>query len=119
MTDPDNVPPCLQGMSQVEELLISRACPILTVYHKYSGQLGYSGHVLNLPQNIQQFINRLPMNINDLPVLTMLRQGQENTHHSFHVRRDKVLHALQWLKHNNKYYTDIEIDFKQYPTTST
>ena len=26
------------------------------------------------------------------------------------MRRDKVLQALIWLKHNNKYYTDIQID---------
>ena len=104
--DPGSVPPCLQGISQIEELLITHACPIMTVYHKHGGQLGYSGYVLNLPQNIQQF-NKLLMNINDLPVLTVLRQGRENIHRSFRVRRYAVLHALQWLKHNNKYYTDI------------
>ena len=97
-------------MTQIEELLIARACPIMTIYHKHGGQLGYSGHVLNLPQNIQQFINKLPLNVKDLPVLTITRQGATNTHHNFRVRRDKVLHALQWLKHNNKFFTDIEID---------
>ena len=40
----------------------------MTVYHKRGGQLGYSGHVLNLPQNIQQFINELLVKVNDLPV---------------------------------------------------
>ena len=56
-------------MTQIEELLIVRACPIMTVYHKHGGQLGYSGHVINLPQNIQQFINKLPVKISDLPIL--------------------------------------------------
>ena len=54
--DPGSVPPCLQGMTEIEELLIARAYPIMTVYHKHGGQLGYSGHVLNLPQNIQQLL---------------------------------------------------------------
>ena len=108
--DPGSIPPCLQNMTQIEELLIARACPIMTVYHKHGGQLGYSGHVLNLPQNIQHFINKLPVNVSDLPVLTVTRQGAANTYHNFHVRRDKVLHALQWLKHNNKFYNNIEID---------
>ena len=108
--DPGTVPPCLQGMSQIEELLIARACPIMTVYLKHGGQLGYSGHVLNLPQNIQRFIDKLPVNVSDLPVITITRQDAANTHHNFRVRRDKVLHALQWLKHNNMFYTDIEID---------
>ena len=108
--DPGSVPPCLQNMTQIEELLIAQACPIMTLYHKHGGQLGYSGHVLNLPQNIQQFINKLPVRVNDLPVLTITRQGAANTHSNFRVRREKVLNALQWLKHNNKYYKDIEID---------
>ena len=29
--DPGNVPPCLQDMTQIEELLIARACPILSI----------------------------------------------------------------------------------------
>ena len=36
--DPASVPPCLQNMTQIEELLIARACPIMTVYHKRGGQ---------------------------------------------------------------------------------
>ena len=108
--DPGTVPPCLQDMTQIEELLIARACPIMTIYHKHGGQLGYTGHVLNLPQNVQQFIDKLPVNVSDLPILTIIRQGATNTYHNFCVCRDKVLHALQWLKHNNKFYTDIEID---------
>jgi hypothetical protein len=96
--DPGTVPPCLQDMTQIEELLIARACPIMTVYHKHGGQLGYSGHVLNLPQNIQQFINKLPVNVSDLPILTVTRQGAQGTHCNFRVRRDKVVNVLQWLK---------------------
>ena len=38
--DPGSVPPCLQNMTQIEELLIARACPIMTVYHKHGGQQG-------------------------------------------------------------------------------
>ena len=88
-------------MTQIEELLIARACPV-TVYHKHGEQLGYSGHVFNLPQNIQQFINKLPVKVNNHPILTVTRQGAANTCHDFHVHQDKVLHALQWLKHNSR-----------------
>ena len=109
--DSGTVPPCLQDMTQIEELLIARACPIMTVYHKHGGQLGYSGHVLNLSQNIQQFINKLPVNVSDLRILTVTRQGAQGTHCNFRVHRDKLVSALQWLKYNNKFYMDIEIDF--------
>ena len=46
---PGDVPPCLQGLTQVEEMLIARACPIMRVYRKHGGQRGYTGYVLNLP----------------------------------------------------------------------
>ena len=39
--DPGDLPPCLEGMTEVEEMLIARACPII-------------------PQKIQQFLNKLP-----------------------------------------------------------
>ena len=50
---PGSVPPCLQQLSQVEEMLIARACPIMSVYHKHGGQRGYKGHVLNMPQDMR------------------------------------------------------------------
>ena len=65
--DPGSVPAELQGLSEVEELLIARAFPIMSIYRKYGGQRGYKGHVLNLPQDIQGFLNSLPANVSDLP----------------------------------------------------
>ena len=58
--DPGSVPSCLQNLSQVEEMLIARACPIITIYRKHGGQRRYKGHVVkgvqhhffNMPQNI-------------------------------------------------------------------
>lgn len=35
--DPDSVPPCLQDMTQIAELLIARACPIMTAYQNMVG----------------------------------------------------------------------------------
>ena len=82
------------GMSQVEELLISCACPIMTVYHTHGGQLGYSGHVFKPTSKYSTlFINKLAIKINDLPVLTVLQQGQENTYRSFRVCRGEVLNT--------------------------
>ena len=46
--DPGSVPAELQGLSEVEELLIARAFPIMSIYRKHGGQRGYKGHVLNL-----------------------------------------------------------------------
>ena len=98
---PGDVPICLQGLTQVEEMLIARACPIMCIYRKHGGQRGYKGHVVNLPQNIQGFLDTLPSNVNDLPILIVRRQGAENTYADFRVRRSRVLSAIEWLKQNN------------------
>ena len=46
---PSLVPSPLAGLTQVEEMLIARALPIMRVYVKPGGQRGYSGHCINLP----------------------------------------------------------------------
>ena len=73
--DPGLVPQQLQGLTQVDEMLIARVCPIMSVYWKHGGQRGYRGHVLNLPQDIQSFLNRLPSCVSDLPILVVRRHG--------------------------------------------
>ena len=107
---PQEVPPCLQGLSQIEEMLIARACPIMCVYRKHGGQRGYKGHVLNLPQDIQGFLDHLPPNVADLPILLLRRSGENNTHTDLRVRRDRVLSALEWLCINNPFYANITVD---------
>ncbi|CAB4017850.1 Hypothetical predicted protein [Paramuricea clavata] len=108
--DPGIVPEQLSGLTQVEEMLISRVCPIMRVYRKHGGQRGYKGRVLNLPQDIQSFLKRLPSRVADLPVLIVRRHGTEDTHRDFTVRRHKVVEAVLWLKTNNLFFKDIEID---------
>ncbi|CAH3122007.1 unnamed protein product, partial [Porites lobata] len=51
---PSLVPLQLQGLTQVEEMLIARALPVMRVYIKPGGQRGYSGHCINLPQDIAE-----------------------------------------------------------------
>lgn len=82
---------------------------MLALYHKHGEQRGYSGHVLNLPQNTQQFLNQLPPKVNTLPILIVRRHGANSSYVVLKVRRQRVLSALQWLKQNNPFYSDIEI----------
>ena len=51
---PSSVPFELKGLTQIEEMLIARALPIMRVYIKPAGQQGYSGHCINLPQNVTE-----------------------------------------------------------------
>ena len=60
--DPGIVSTQLEGLTQIgqiEEMLIARVCPIMSVYRKHGGHRGYKGHVLNLPQDIQNFLNSI------------------------------------------------------------
>ena len=91
-------------------MLIARACPIMSIYRKHGGQRGYKGHVVNLPQNVQSFLNSLPARVSQLPLLIVRRYGSNNSHADFRVRRDHVLTAIQWLRQNNPCYADITIN---------
>ena len=96
-------------------MFIARACPVMTIYRKHGGQRGYRGHVVNLPQDIQGLLDRLPANVSNLPVLLVRRHGTDDTHADFRVQIH-VLEALQWLQHNNPCYHDIAIDFTNLDT---
>ena len=108
--DPGKQPTCLKQLTQVEEMLTARACPLMCVYMKHGGQYGYKGHVVNLPQDIQSFVDRLPRDISEVPVILVRRKGTEITWKDFRVRRSKVLEALVWLKNHNQFYRNIVID---------
>ena len=110
--DPGALPLELQGLTDIEEMLIARASPIMCVYRKHGGQQGYRGHVLNLPQDIQGFLYRLPRNIAHPPHLIIRRHGTDNTHRDCTVRRQKELQAIMWLQANKPIYADVAIDYE-------
>ena len=60
--DPRIQPPILALITQVEEMLISRANPILQVIHAHGGQYKYFGHTICFPQdisNISKYLHQL------------------------------------------------------------
>ncbi len=91
-------------------MLISTVLPILSVYRLPHGQYGYSGHIINLLQDMTTFVTSLPRHSNELDVLLVRKEGSSASHRDFRVRRSVVLRALQWLKTNNIYYKDVKID---------
>ena len=95
--------------TQVEEMLISGVLPIMFLYRLPHGQYGYSGHVINLPQDVGSFANTLPRLPSELDVIVVIKEGATESHHDFLVRRSVVLRALQWLLANN-IYRNVHID---------
>ena len=74
---------CLQGLTQVEEMLISAVMPIMSVYRLPQGQFGYSGHVINLPQDVTSFAQSLPRLPSELDVIVVRKEGANQTHRDF------------------------------------
>ena len=82
---------------------------MMSIYRLPYGQYSYSGHVINLPQDISSFVNSLPRHPNNLDIIAVRKQGSSQSHH-FHVRRSVVLRALQFLIANNIYFRNISIN---------
>ena len=80
----------LQGLTQVEEMLISAIMPIMSIYRLPHGQYGYSGHVINLPQDVASFATSLPRLPSELDVIVVRKEGANQSHRDFRVRRSVV-----------------------------
>ena len=57
-----------------------------------------------LPQGVASFSNRLPRLPSELDVIIVRKEITDQSHQDFHVRRNVVHRALQWLVMHNKYY---------------
>ena len=105
----------MQGLSEVEQMLISPVIPLMSIHRLPHGQYGYSGHVINLPQDVPSFVMHLPRLPSNLDIVIVRKEGS-HSHHDFCVRRSKVLTALQWLITNNIYFSDITINYENLST---
>ena len=91
-------------------MLISPVIPLMSIYHLPHGQYGYSGHVINLPQDIPLFVSSLSRQPSDVDIAIIRKKGSENNHHDLCVQRSKILPTLQWLVTNNAYFSNISIN---------
>ena len=103
---PGPVPECLARLSVVEEMLIAQIKPMMQTYILPYGQYGYKGHVICLPQDVQSVATALPRTGRSVGVVVIT-----GGHRDFRVRRAVVLEALRWLIRNNRYYSNVTIDY--------
>ena len=107
---PDDVPPCLEGLTFLEEMLIARCLPCMYVCRlRAGGQYGYRNHVIAFPQNVQNMVDELPRRPSEADVMVVRKVGVNNTHKDFRVRRSRVKAALDWLIANNPFYRGITL----------
>ena len=84
-------------------MLVSVIMPNMSIYRLLLGQYGYTGHVINLPQDVISFADSLPRLPSELDIL-VVRKEQDQSQHDFRVRHSVVQEALEWLLQNSKYY---------------
>jgi len=110
--DPGFQPRVLQDLTQVEEMLIARASPILQVMHSIGGQYKYRGHTISFPQEIKDVAKTLPRHINNLDLMVVVRKkGRQGSSYDFTVRKQKVMDALLYKIQNDPYYQDVRVDY--------
>ena len=108
---PSAVPTQLSGLTQVEEMLIAKALPIMHIYIQPGGQRGYSGHTINQPQNVSELAQSLPRYPKDLSIIIVRAKGKGNFVKNLSVRKQVVSDAIHWLIKNNPHYSDIELNY--------
>ena len=108
--DPMSVPQELSGMSDAEQMLIARLAPTVHVHMLKHGGIASKGHCIAFPQAVQEPATILPGLPVEVDIIRVRRQGRDDTHKDFRVRRHHVEGGLRWLKDNNPAYGNIEID---------
>ena len=88
--------------------MVSVIMPVISIYKLLYGQYGYSGPVINFPQDVKSFATTLPRLPSEIDIL-VVRREREQTHGDFHVWRRVVEEALTWLLANNIYYRKMEL----------
>lgn len=107
--DPGKLPEELQGLTIIEQQLISRLSPCINVHMLSHGGVASSGHCVTFPQEINEPAKIFPRLPQEIQIIKVKKQGKNDTCREFRVRRLKVEQALKWLKINNPAYVDIII----------
>ena len=108
--DPMSVSEELFEMSDAEQMLIARLAPTVHVHMLKHGRIASRGHCIAFPQAVQEPATILPCLPREVDIIRVRRQGKDDTHKDFRVRRHRVEGAQRWLKDNNPAYADIVID---------
>ena len=110
-----HIPKVLRGLSAAEKALIQRVSPFVPLTHLARGIMGLSGHTCVFEQDLQGFVNTLPRKLDDVTLMHVVKKirleigSTKTTESVLKVNKEKVLHALQFLKEYNIHYKNIEI----------
>ena len=107
------LPPQLRCLREGEKLLIQQVAAYVPLLHLKDGQIGSRGHVCSFVQDLSSICTVLPRLPDDVQFVKVvkkyLQEGGETASKTFTIRKQVVLHALNWLKEYNVEYKNIEI----------
>ena len=108
----EQVAPAMAALSDHEEMVLALVHPLVQVYTiPRTGQLAYVGHVCNFPQQVAEFLSRLPVMPADMPFVQVRPRkykGRSPGKALFKVDVQKLRRAFEWLKQHNPFYYHVE-----------
>ena len=105
--DPGPQPECLKRLNMVEQAAIARICPVQNIFKMKGGCVGQKGHSVSFQQDVEAFARSLPRKQSELPYIYIKAPNQTC---DLRANAVYILEALEFLKKNNPFYKDIEID---------
>lgn len=108
--DIGEVPLELMDLTMIEQILIARIHPVISLYKIRGSQLAYSGNVINFRKEVSSIASVLPHDLATLDTLMLVNKETPSGLQIFRARAGRVGRALRWLKMNHRYYADITID---------
>ncbi len=93
-------------------MIISLVQPMMTVRYTKGGQLRYSDHIVNFPQDVSILATRLPRLPEEIDTVIIRRDNVDMSRHiDFIVRREKVQQALEYKIAHDPNYASIVLDY--------
>ena len=109
------IPDQLFNLTDLERRLISLQIPFMKIISlfRYGSHYAVDGPPINVPTTLDKICKLLPQIPDEAQVYPMKlkRKLKYKGNYMYNtIRKDVVMDALVWLKHNNEHYRDIEIN---------
>ena len=110
---PKQIQKDFEELTQIEEMLISPFCPMMSVYRLSSGHLVNSGYCATFAQDIQPIVDQLPKLAKDVSIIVIQKKNKLNENKDFNCNRARVERVLKFLTQKNQLWINLGIRFNQ------
>lgn len=113
--DLPEMPPELSNLTEIERRLISLRIPFMKILamHRAGSHFKVNGPCVNVPTTLNKVCELLPR-IPDEAQLVPMKLKRKIEYKGYHmygsIRKEIVMNAVKWLKQNNEFYKDIELN---------